>query len=560
MPRVKRKDDVRNFSYGELSQRLLGQELTNLYKGSVEQMLNWKPYPQGGTSYRTGFKYITNVGPGQRLIPYSPQDGKNLLVCISSDSIIAVDGKEAFTVLSSVNSVVPENPLTITRIDYQWQNYFDGESDGGREGRFYRDLEITLTFNKSHSFEVGDLLVDFPEPISNEFLSEFNGHNPTSGIPNYFPETIQVNECPIDSIPASNKVSMVIIHNQRLCPATSGTQFYPIHHVSSGEAASGGLDLDTPFAGSIGISEINFTAAEVKELDYVQVNNQLVLVHPNHIPVVLTYISDKSYNLAEMVLGDYTNEENDNIYKWTGAGKYPSKCAYYQKRLYLSSNDSYPDRIWASKIGSIHDFALYDGDEVLEADNAAFSFDIDFGDGLKKIESMTSLERGVAIGTLRNFSLLTGGSYGSPVTARSISVRDSDSYGTSEADFVVKGRSVFYITSDRKKIRGSVYSNVEGNFFPDEVSLQAEHIVKRGIKKGVYVRGNPDYVYFLRDDGTLVLMLQDVVNSISMTGWSRLDTAGEILDIESVQSSDDYDNLYIYARLPNGSCVISVFN
>jgi hypothetical protein len=98
-------------------------------------------------------------------------------------------------------------------------------------------------------------------------------------------------------------------------------------------------------------SQPAWTAAQLLEVDYVQIGNVMYLVHQSYAPVKIT----------RTIVGLVTDTFAYAATTWTAkdfsaADNYPGACAFLQNRLIFGRTTTDPNAIWGSEVGDYDDF------------------------------------------------------------------------------------------------------------------------------------------------------------------------------------------------------------
>ena len=219
--------------------------------------------------------------------------------------------------------------------------------------------------------------------------------------------------------------------------------------------------------------------------------------------------------------------------KW-GRG-FPSVVTFYQQRTVLAATPGQPLTLWGSRIGNYDQFVT--GND----DNDPYSFTLAAKDAAR-IQWMTELQ-GLSIGTTSGDWIIPGGITPTSIQAERVTGRHSARVRPVEI-----GPEIFYVEQGGKKLRRRIRNRDIQGYLSDDVSMVAEHIAARGIKR-IAVQYVPETViWLLLDDGQLACIAYDQNQGIA--AWSDIPLNGTVSDLVSQYNIDGND--YIWAIIEFG--------
>ncbi len=93
-----------------------------------------------------------------------------------------------------------------------------------------------------------------------------------------------------------------------------------------------------------------YLGSDFDKLKYVQSNDTLILVHPDHAPRTLTRLDHDDWTLAII-------EFQDQPENW-GENNWPSVVCFFEDRLVLAGTPNQPNSLWFSRTGEYFDFRM----------------------------------------------------------------------------------------------------------------------------------------------------------------------------------------------------------
>lgn len=96
-----------------------------------------------------------------------------------------------------------------------------------------------------------------------------------------------------------------------------------------------------------------YTAGELKDLRFAQIQSIMYIVHPSHKVAKLTRTSDTVWTLTDVTFTAGAGEQD-----FSTAGNYPSHVEVYEDRLILARTTNQPSTFWGSRVASYENFML----------------------------------------------------------------------------------------------------------------------------------------------------------------------------------------------------------
>lgn len=178
---------------------------------------------------------------------------------------------------------------------------------------------------------------------------------------------------------------------------------------------------------------------------------------------------------------------------------YPSKCLFYQNRLWLANTPLLPTTIFSSKINAPSNFDLGVG-----ADTDGISYTI----GLTNAGEILWLNGGKQLEMYTtNYELVCPQDQAVGLTPGSFSIRQQSSYGSSEfIKPITYINDSYYVTRSENSIINFHFEGVGLAYSSSNVSALSSHLVKRPISRAIQkgTRSSQDNnLYFLNDDSSI---------------------------------------------------------
>ncbi len=221
---------------------------------------------------------------------------------------------------------------------------------------------------------------------------------------------------------------------------------------------------------------------------------------------------------------------------------YPVSVTYHQDRLVVGGSRDLPNRLWLSKSSDLMNFDLGEG-----LDDEAIEFSI-LSDQVNAIKTVFS-GRHLQVFTTGAEWMVTG----DPLTPSVIQLKRQTRVGSLKNRNIppqdIDGATVF-ISSNGKELREFVFADVEDAYQSNDLAVLSEHILKNPLDMD-YDK-NRRLLFIAMENGKIACVTN--YRSEEVTGWSKLETAGEFISVCVV-----YDKTYVLVKR-NESYFIEVFD
>lgn len=277
-----------------------------------------------------------------------------------------------------------------------------------------------------------------------------------------------------------------------------------------------------------------YTEAELENLDFEQVGDEVYILHQDHAPAVL-----KRNDHADWTLNDVAFVAKPA--EWV-ANNYPRRLTLHQERMAYASTPAEPLEIWWSRSPNTSGHRLNDLTIGTQADDA-----VNFPLLAKKRGAIqwVSSGRALYIGTLNETRTLSGaGSFNEPLSATSILNRPHATIGSAAINPIELENSVLFVTKDGRSIREFIYSFENDAFLAPNRTLASQHITKTGIKSFASTQDPVSIIWAVRNDGILIGMTFEAESGTY--AWHRHKIAGSY-------NGNDYAKVESIASIPHGT-------
>jgi len=200
---------------------------------------------------------------------------------------------------------------------------------------------------------------------------------------------------------------------------------------------------------------------------------------------------------------------------WNGTN-WPSVLAYFQGRLWLGGTPSDPEEFVASVAGSPEDLTIASGAMVETLQN--------YG-AIKWIIGTKAL----VIGTLEDEYLLA--SDNRLLDAAGISAEIQSSYGSSNAQAIIIGDQIIYISADSRRVNAMDYDWGKNNWSSIDLSFFSEHLTEGLVKNFAWAQQPDRILWMVLQNGNLASLSYERSNNAF--GWALHDTQGSVLSVAS---------------------------
>lgn len=279
----------------------------------------------------------------------------------------------------------------------------------------------------------------------------------------------------------------------------------------------------------------SYTASEIGDISFCQLNDVMYLAHPNHYPRQLSRTGVDTFTIANLVIVEATLVEKK--LGWS-AGNYPRVVTFNNNRLIFAGSNNQPQTVWYSRVSSYLNF-----DFSATADDDAYNTKIlsPQNNAIQWITPAQSLLSGT-----------TGGEYAitsSENSLTSTNIQRQSNFGSKTGRTQLVGNEVIYVSRDGKKLRSMAYTYESESFKSPELSLYSEHLTRPGIKEYDFQQNPDGILWVVLNNGGLCAMTY--LKEHQVQGWHRHETDGQIISVCTIEG--DTQSEVWFAVVRNGA-------
>jgi len=562
-----------SFAAGQLSERFINRQDTEVYQEGLLTMENMIPLPQGPAVRRPGTAAVvemTNSLGGligaARIFPFTVSDdltflgvfGAGILRLFELDSNATpsapVGGGGGATVTSQT-LLNPEfllnldswdwiqDPVTLTG-NVQWLDLSNGVAEmtaGSKTSDIPNKPASTVELRQTVSVSnASNCVIDFGWVLK-KFISTYSQTYPGTftvnasltgyGVSPVFSETlsntvlVDANQRTIKSIPIGGSYTGDIYIWFSLTGETGAFDVASQRLVSFCNVY---VDITAP--SSIPFLATPYVGSEVDAIQYIQDPNEfrMIFTHPDYPPQELLYnLGTFTFGAAPLV----------NTPAWSGASGYPRACGAYQGRLILGGWETEPERVVGSYVGDWNDFA------VTGSPTAVTGLDFILQD-IGVIQWIRG-QKDLIIGTINSEYLITGQS--GILVSGDIDVRRQSAYGSKYLQAYDVGDQILYVTTDGRKVRAIEKDRLIDGWTSTDLTFASEDITKTGIVRTAYARDPTQILWAVLANGKAVGMSYE--RSQARIGWHQHTTDGAFKDVTTVRLAGQDYVLWVVERI-----------
>ncbi|HEY9791446.1 MAG TPA: hypothetical protein V6D22_13665 [Candidatus Obscuribacterales bacterium] len=243
----------------------------------------------------------------------------------------------------------------------------------------------------------------------------------------------------------------------------------------------------------------------------------------------------------------------------------PACCGYSADgRLCLAATEQNPEGFWGSRtpkgiLTRYDDYTISSKSSSTDPTLAmAFSFS-PVNNTIDMIREMVQFSGMFALLGASSIRLVYGAQQGQPATPIAINVLPTIQ-GAARVKPLVINWDLIFVDVNGQRLRGLQYNLAYQTFQANDYNLSSPHFGQESpFIKLAYVKGTPEMVYVLRQDGIVLAFTFNNIENIA--GWSRIipGGGGQVLDIGTIRKSNGTDELWmIVQRTLNGQTFTTV--
>lgn len=282
-----------------------------------------------------------------------------------------------------------------------------------------------------------------------------------------------------------------------------------------------------------------YSADELDDIQFTQLNDIIWFAHPDHHPQQLTRYAADSWSMSSFAISTYP-ETDDGGTAWTGALGYPASVVFHEQRLWWARTDEEPQGIWGSKIGTYDDYGEGTGEDddginIKVASNEA-----------NELQWLLSGNRSLLAGSYGGVFVLQSGT-GETLTPGNINARQEVSYGTMAIQPKRIGAYFYYVQRFAKKLRELFFKWEIDSYEAADKTIYSPEITGTGIKTISYQEVPETILWCLREDGKIATLTREVTHEVQ--GWSLQSTDGDYESLCVVPSQTyAYDEVWVVVK------------
>ena len=522
-----------NFTAGELTPKLAGQTDFKKYNNGVETLENMTVFPQGGTTRRSGTRFVCEVKDSSkavRLIPFEFNitqsyilEFGNLYIRFYKDNGQITESDKTITGITAANpAVVTSNSHGYSNGDHIWISSVVGMTElNGR--RFTVANKTTNTFELSgvnssgytaySSGGVANKVYEIATPYTDSQIFDLQFTQSADIMylvhPSHEPEKLsRTGHTAWTLADVDFQVGPFLDTNTTATTLTTSATT-----VGSGRTLTASASL--------------FASTDVGRL--VKLGDGWGKITAYTSVTVVTWTITKAATGSGSITW--------SLGAWSDTTSFPQTVSFYEQRLVFAGSTDYPQTIWASQSG---DYENFDVDDASASDAFIYTIAANRVNLIRWLSPARDLVVGTAGGEFR-----VGRPTGEPLKPDNVTITQQTTYGGHTTQAIQIGNAVMFVQRQKRKVREFAYRFEDDAYAAPDMTLLAEHITEGGIEDVDFAQ-EPDAIYWaVRNDGTLLGMTyqreEDVI------AWHRHILGGR--DANCTITVTDYANIIVGSKL-----------
>ena len=522
-----------NFTAGELTPKLAGQIDFKKYNNGVETLENMTVFPQGGTTRRSGTRFVCEVKDSSkavRLIPFEFNitqsyilEFGNLYIRFYKDNGQITESDKTITGITAANpAVVTSNSHGYSNGDHIWISSVVGMTElNGR--RFTVANKTTNTFELSgvnssgytaySSGGVANKVYEIATPYTDSQIFDLQFTQSADIMylvhPSHEPEKLsRTGHTAWTLADVDFQVGPFLDTNTTATTLTTSATT-----VGSGRTLTASASL--------------FASTDVGRL--VKLGDGWGKITAYTSATVVTWTITKAATSSGSITW--------SLGAWSDTTSFPQTVSFYEQRLVFAGSTDYPQTIWASQSG---DYENFDVDDASASDAFIYTIAANRVNLIRWLSPARDLVVGTAGGEFR-----VGRPTGEPLKPDNVTITQQTTYGGHTTQAIQIGNAVMFVQRQKRKVREFAYRFEDDAYAAPDMTLLAEHITEGGIDDVDFAQ-EPDAIYWaVRNDGTLLGMTyqreEDVI------AWHRHILGGR--DANCTITVTDYANIIVGSKL-----------
>jgi len=296
---------------------------------------------------------------------------------------------------------------------------------------------------------------------------------------------------------------------------------------TSGGVSTRIVEVDTPYSSD-----------EVLEIGTTQNADTMFLCHTSYDIRKLTRASHTSWTMATFVR---------TADPFTGVGKYPACCSFYEGRIWYGRTVDAPESLWGSRSPDSSGNPRYNNFTLGTDPDHALAFTLAPENGqVDTIQWLAATTQFLAIGTYGGLRKMYGSGYDVAITPTSIQVKPIDALGCEKIPPIKTGGITIYVQRGGLIIRSLEYDPRSDTYVSIDRNLVADHITNSGVIQIAFQSGRPDIFWCVKNNGELIGLTFKSREDVS--GWHRHSLGGtdaKCISVGVIPQRNNYDQVWM---------------
>lgn len=251
----------------------------------------------------------------------------------------------------------------------------------------------------------------------------------------------------------------------------------------------------------------------------------------------VNYIAQKEISSAIAKTGLYTWSEGEfGLHR-----SYPRAITFHEQRLVLAGSINETQKIWFSKSADYENFDI---------DYTSLTADDGFNRTIASSTNDSILwlfsDEVLLIGCSDSIWRAKSSNNSAGMSNTDIDLKRQIAFGSEWIDPVYCDSTPFYLQRGKQKVRAINYTNTEGKYKAQDVSIRSNHITGTGLKRFDYQQNPVSTIWAVREDGQVAKFVFEGDQEVNC--WTRFTTNGIVEDLAVIPSAKEYDEIYILVK------------
>lgn len=292
-------------------------------------------------------------------------------------------------------------------------------------------------------------------------------------------------------------------------------------------------------------AQITVTSHGYSAGDRVRISGVAGMTQINDWTVAIVSIVDVNNFIVDLDTTGFTAYGSGGSAQEVTAGNYPSRCLFYNNRLWYANTPNAITTLWGSEQGQ---YGIYTLPSSVVATSA---LRLALAEISQPIESLFAGENSLIVLAGDGIIAVNGGEVGRAITAETV---DSILTVADASSFVAPIRSnsfIFYVGVERRNLYYFRYSLLTESFESTDANFSSIEYTRGFIKKMRRVNDIFDIVYLLNDNGELATLKIDLRQDINVLAWHKRTTNGTFEDIAQITNNQGTPELITLTKRGN---------